>query len=75
MLINFFRVGKYIEEFTFIRSFDHVVFQGHVNCFSYLITPTTRPMDTKLGKMVTNYKKIQPIKSHNPWFTWPHEAT
>ena len=61
MSINFFRVGKYIEEFTFIRSFDHVVFQGHINCFSCFITPTTRPMATKLGKMVTNYKKFNPL--------------
>ena len=48
------------------RSFNHVVLQGHVNYFSCCITTTTRPMATKLGKVVTYYKKLNPIKSHSP---------
>ena len=41
--------------------------QGHVRYFSGCITTTTRPTATKLDKVVTYYKKPQPIKSHNPF--------
>ena len=57
------------------RSFDHVALQGHVNYFSCCITTTTRPMDTEFVKVVTYYKKIQPIKSRNPLNTWSHVVT
>ena len=57
------------------RSSDHVVLQGHVNYFSCCITNTTRPMATKLGKVVTYYKTLQLIKSHNPLNTWSREFT
>ena len=56
------------------RSFDHVVLQGHINYFSCCITNTTRPMATKLGKVVTYGKKLQPIKSHNPVNTGSREV-
>ena len=39
-------------------SFDHTVLCG--------LTTTTRPMATKRGRVVTYYKELQPIKSHNP---------
>ena len=71
MAINFYRVGIY----TLRASFDHVVLQGHVNYFSCCITTTTRPMATKLRKVVTYYKKLQIIKSHNLLNTWSHEVT
>ena len=48
------------------RLFHHVVLQGHVKHFSCCITTTTRPMATKLGKVVTCYKKLQSIKLHKP---------
>ena len=63
---NFGRVGIYKKGVPFhevTRYFDHVVLQKHVNYFSCCITATIWPMTTKLGKMVTHYKKIQPIKS------------
>ena len=35
------------------RSFDGVVLQGYMNYFTCCVTTTTRPMATKLGKLVT----------------------
>ena len=49
--------------------------QAIVNYFSCCITTTTRPMATKRGKVVTYYKKLQPVKSHNLLNTWSHEVT
>ena len=43
--------------------------------FSCSITTTTRPMATKLGKVVTYYKKLQPNKSQNLLNTWSREVT
>ena len=48
------------------RFFDPVVLQIHVKYFSCCITTTARPMAIKLDKVVTYYKKLQPITSHNP---------
>ena len=62
MAINFGRVGMYNKV---IRYFDHVVLQGYVKCLSCCITTVTRPIATKLGKVVTCCKKLQPIKSHS----------
>ena len=54
----------------FTRSFNHVVLKGQVNHFSCCVTTVTRPMCTRLGgKVVTWYKELQPIKSHNPLST------
>ena len=78
MAINFGRVGIYHEEFPCTKStgsFHHMVLAGHVNYFSCCITTTIKPMITKLGKVVTYYKKIQFIKSHDALNTWPHEVT
>ena len=70
MATNFCRVRIYNEEESpphkAIRSFNHVVLKGHVNYFSCWITTTTRPIATKLGKVVIYNKKLQPVKSHNP---------
>ena len=80
MAISFGRVEIYIQWGVpfrkVIRFFDQgqVVLQGHVNYFNCCITTT--PIDTKLGKVVPYYKKIQRIKSHkslntcSPKFTW-----
>ena len=38
--------------------------QGHANYFSCCVTTTTKPMATRHGKVVTYYKKLQPIKLH-----------
>lgn len=64
----------YSEEFFSIKSGGNVVLQGHINFFSYCITTTTRPMATKLDKVVTSYEIIQPIKSNNLLNTWSHEV-
>ena len=53
--INFVRVGTYNDKFPSIL-FDQVVLQGHVKHISCCITTTTRPMATKLGKLLTYYK-------------------
>ena len=68
MAISFGNVGIYNEEFSSIKSPDPL--QGHIKYFGCCITTTTRPMATKLGKVVTYYKKLQPIKSDNPLNTW-----
>ena len=47
------------------RSFNYIL-QGHIKYFSYCISTSTRAMALKLGKVVTYYKKVQFIKSHNP---------
>ena len=57
------------------RSFDHMVLEGHIKYFRCCIVTTTRPMATKCGKVVTYYKKLQPIKSHNPLNMWPSKVT
>ena len=57
MAINFVSVGTYNDKFPSIF-FDRVVLQGHVKHISCSITTTTRPMATKLGKLVTYYKKL-----------------
>ena len=60
----------------------HQIFQSrgvarHVKCFLYSIITTTRPIATKLCKVVTCYEKLQPFnfKSHNLLNTWSREAT
>ena len=76
--INCGRLGINNEEFPSIKSpeplilWSHMVLQDHVNYFSCCITTTTRP--TKIGKVVTYYEKLQPIKSHNPLNTWSCEV-
>ena len=70
MAINFGWVGIYNVEFPSIkvtRSFDRMVLQSHVR-------HTKRPKATKLGKVVTYYKKPQPIKSRNPLNTQSREV-
>ena len=77
MAINFGRMEIYIEEFPFLKvtiSFDCMVLQCHVNYFSCCITTTTRPITTKLGRMLTYYKKLQSIKSHSLLKTWSRES-
>ena len=37
------------------------------------ITPTTMPMTTKLGRVVTYHETLQPIKSYDPLITWYFE--
>ena len=32
-------------------------------------------MVTKIGKVITNYENLLPIKSHNPLNTWSCEVT
>ena len=56
------------------RSFYHMVLQGDIKYFSCCITITTMPMATKFGKVVTYYKKIEPIKSYNPLNMWSREV-
>ena len=78
MAINCGKVGDIQWGFSFhkvTRSFDHVVWQDHVNYFSCYITTTTRSMATKLDKVVTYYEKLKPIKSYNQLNTWSHEVT
>ena len=57
------------------KSFHHMVLQGLIKYFNSFIITTTRIMATKLGKIVTYYKELQPIKPHNPLNTWSHEVT
>ena len=57
------------------RSFDNVVLQGHMKYFDFCIITTARPMVTKLDKVVTYFKKLQPIKSHNQLNTWSRDVT
>ena len=70
IVINFGRVGVPFHKAT--RSFDRVVLQGHVKYVSCCITTTTR---SKLGKVVTYNKKLQPIKSRNPLSTQSFKVT
>ena len=56
------------------RFFDRVVLQGQVKYFSCCITTTTGSIATKLGKVVTYYKKLQPVKSRNPLRTWSRKV-
>ena len=51
-------------------SFDQVVLQGHVNYFSYCITTSTRPVFTKLSKVVTSIRNFNPL-SHATLHTTP----
>ena len=57
MAINFGRVGIYNEEFPSTKSSEPLI-----TWFCFIIT-TIRRTVSKLGKVVTYYKKIQPIKS------------
>ena len=41
--------------------------------YSSSIDTTATPRATKLGKVVTYYKKLQPIKSHNLMNTWSRD--
>ena len=78
MAINFGRMGIYNEKFPSLvlpDSLYHAVLQGFANNFSCSITITTRSMAIKLGKVVTYYQKLQPIKIHNPLNTWAREVT
>ena len=52
-----------------------LVLQSHVKYISCCITTTTRSILTELGKVVTNYKKLQPLKSHNSLNMWSREVT
>ena len=54
--INFGRKRMYNEEFISINSPDPLIMwscQGNVNYFTSCITITTRPMATKLSKLMT----------------------
>ena len=64
----------YYEEPSSIKSLDHVVSKGHVTNKICCICTTTRPMAIKLGKVVSYYKELPRIKSHNPLNTWSHEV-
>ena len=54
--------------------FNHMVLQYGIKYFSCCIATSTKPMATKGSKVVTYYKKFQPIKSHNPLNTWSREV-
>ena len=79
MAFNFGKVGVHSEikdhAIKVTKPFDHLVLQGHVKYVSCSITITTRPMFTKLGKVVTYYNKLQLTKSHNPLNMWSREVT
>ena len=55
------------------KSFDHVVLQGHVKCFSCVSLPPQ--VLWPLNLTATYYKKLQPIKLHIPLNTWSREVT
>ena len=57
------------------KSLDHVVLQGHVTNWICHVSTTTRPLAIKLGKMVSYYRGISPIKSGNPLNMWFFELT
>ena len=46
----------------------------HGNYFSCCITTITRPITSKLGKVVTYYNKLQLYKSRNPFNKWTRES-
>ena len=68
-------MGIYNEEFFSINSLDPLITQVRSIYFIYCIITTTKPMATKFGKIVTYYKRIQPIKSYNPLNTSSLEVT
>ena len=49
---------------------DHLISRDHVTNEKYYITTTTVPKATKLGCMVTYFKRLPPIKLLNPLVTW-----
>ena len=66
------KVGIYKGKFSSIKSpdpFIALVLQVHVKYFSCFITNATWHMATKLGKVVTHYKKRQSITSQNSLMT------
>ena len=70
--INFGRVGIYNEEFPSIKlrglaRWRKLFWLLHHHC--------DKAIATKLGEVVTYYKKLQPIKSHNPLNTCSREVT
>ena len=70
MVIGLGRLGIYNQKFPSIKSPDPLITRS-CKVTKYCIcciTNTTRPMATKRGKVVTYYKKLQPIKSHNPFY-------
>ena len=55
------------------RTFDHVVLKGPLKNWICYISTTTRPMTTKLGKVVTYYEKLPLIKPYNPLNMWSRD--
>ena len=70
--INFGRVGIYNEEFPSVKSRGLARWRKP---FWLLHHHCDKAIATKLGEVVTYYKKLQPIKSHNPLNTCSREVT
>ena len=51
------------------RSLNLVILQGHIKYFSCCITATTRPIATKLGKVVIYCNKLHKVLN-----TWSHDT-
>ena len=80
MAMNLRRMGICDEEFPSMKSPDPLSLQCHVNYFSGCIATTTKPMGTKLCKVVTYYKTFWPIDLCNDLWVylfsmWSREVT
>ena len=49
---------------------NHVVL-GHVTNWIHFISTYESHMGSKIGRLLTYYKRLPPLKSHNTLITWP----
>ena len=59
------RIHQCNEQLSSIKSLDSLVLQGHLIDYINHISPTTRTLAIKYGKVVSYYKEPPTIKSHN----------
>ena len=52
-----------------------VVLWGHVTNWNHYISTTRVSIAAKLGRMITYFDGLLPIKSFDPLITWPYEMT
>ena len=65
MAINFGRVQIHHEELPSIKS-QHFLITWSCKVMKNILAAVSLPMTSKLGKVVTYYKKPQPNTSHKP---------
>ena len=73
----FWRVVMYNKEFfnKVIKPCDQVLLQGHVTNYICYISTITKPLATRLGKVITYYEKFLYKKSYNPFNMWSCKVT